>query len=236
MSQPSVTLSFGGVDGTGEEEEAVGKVSFTPTVWWKCHLYLQEHHADISPSALFTWQTQCRAQCCCSFSHSCVPLLSAWRHAAAWLPPSTPGFGCSLSEITQTLEGGSSLPTLCHHPSSHVQSQVQRTLYGQIVCCPHQHYFPYSSSSGFVCLALLPRLRECVVVSVAVWVCTIKQCKQLSLDPRSFCFPWGYCWTLFLLTWTRVAARTHNKASRDTAESSYPAWKLLLEILHQDSC
>ena len=55
LSQPLVTLCFGGVNGTGEEEEAVGQVFFRPTVWWKCHLYLQEHYTEISPPVLFIW-------------------------------------------------------------------------------------------------------------------------------------------------------------------------------------
>lgn len=35
--------------------------------------------------------TGLRAQGCCSSSHSCVPWLSAWRHAAVWLSLSRSG-------------------------------------------------------------------------------------------------------------------------------------------------
>lgn len=128
LSQLLETLSSGGVDDTSEEEEAVVKVWFRPTFDGNAMLTCKKIIQKLLPQ---TFLTGLRAQCCCSSSHSCVPWLSAWRQVQ-W---------ASLAAITQLLEGGSSLSIPCH-PSSHVQSHVQRTLYCQIVHSSHQHYFP----------------------------------------------------------------------------------------------
>lgn len=135
---------------------------------------------------------QLRARCCSSFSHSCVPWPTAWRHAAAWLALSRSGFSghhCQklLSrwrEAVLSPPHATVLPGVCSPKSSGLCT----------VNCPT---FPvstifHSPAALVLCVWLYyPAKREPVVICVAVWVCMTKQRRPVSLDPRSFWFPWG---------------------------------------------
>lgn len=69
-----------------------------------------------------------------------VPWLAAWRQGSSMVCSEQIWVQCtSVAEITQLLEGGSSLPVPCH-PSSHVQSHVSHILSDFVLSdCP---FFP----------------------------------------------------------------------------------------------
>lgn len=93
-------------------------------------LLARKLHRNVSPSS-----TGLRAQCCSSSVipafHGCL-LLETSRSVAyseqIWV------HWTSVAEITQLLEGGSSLPIPCH-TSGYVQSHVPRALYDFVWLC-----------------------------------------------------------------------------------------------------
>lgn len=128
----------------------------------------------------------------------------------------------SVAEITQLLEGGSSLPVPCH-PSSHVQSHVPHTWYGFVwLCIVRLSTLPIStifhSPAAVLCVFGFTTQQKRAHYHLCSWgggLCD--QTQTTEFGSKVILFPLrDYCWILFLLTWTRPAQELLITSSPET--------------------